>query len=352
MKKKVLVVAVTTLLAIPFAAQSETTLFGHAHLSVDVLEADGAADQEDGALAMANNSSRIGIKGSHKFSDSLKGIYHMEWGVGLDGEKDLNQRNRTVGLKGGFGTVMIGRSDTPMKIIGRKADLFWSTQLGQNRTLTNVKDGGNGFDARFNNFIGYISPKVGPLHIHAAYVTDRSGTASTGTVSEDNDQSAWSVAAILGGKKTSYFFAVAMEEHSKAGAVGSESALRVAGTYKFGAIKLAGFYQATSDAGFTAGADRDVIGGGASYKAGSNTFKIAHYIAGDLGAAENTGASLTSIGMDRALSKSTGIYVNYAILSNDDNAKFKLGGSGHGETAAPVAGGDASGLSAGIRIKF
>lgn len=362
MKKQVLAIAVTTLLAAPFAAQSATTLFGHAHASIDALSADGTPGQDESAIALSNNASRVGIKGSHKFSDSLSGVYHMEWGVQQDGEGRSNDptegkgtltaRNRIVGLAGGFGTFVVGRHDTPMKVIGRKSDLFWSTQLGQNRTLTNKKDSPAGWDLRADNVIGYISPNFGPLHIFAVYVTDHGlAGALTSTVSENNDGDAVSVAAILGGGKSSYLLAVAFEEHN-AGAL-SESAIRAVGTYKLGALKFTGFYQSTDDVGFVAGAGRDVIGVGAAFTAGSNTFKGQFYTADELdGGAGADGADLISVGLDHALSKSTAIYANYAVLDNDSNGTYELGGSGHGETATPIAGGEASGFSAGIRIKF
>ena len=333
MKKKVLAVAVTTLLAAPFAAQSATTLFGHAHASVDLLD-----NGTNSGTFIASNTSRLGVKGSHKFSDSLKGIYHMEWGVSVDesgaSAGDLGLRNRFVGLKGGFGTVVLGRHDTPVKVIGRKVDLFWSTQLGQNRSITQL----NGHDARADNVLGYISPNFGPAHVFLAYVPEDSVAPAA--------QDAFSAALILGGGKAPYFVGLGFDSE-----VAGDDATRLTGYYKLGAIKLTGFYETSEDN--TSAEEQDLFGGGIAFKAGSNTFKGAYYVADDKGNADGTGGTLLSVGIDHSLSKSTAIYANYALLDSDDNATIRLGGAGHGESVTPVNNGEeASGVSLGIRIKF
>ena len=62
----------------------------------------------------------------------------------------LSRRNQYAGLKSDtFGTLLVGRHDTPVKVIGRKADLFWSTQLGQNRSDTAQTEGVDHSTPRF-----------------------------------------------------------------------------------------------------------------------------------------------------------------------------------------------------------
>ena len=354
MKKNILATAVAALLVTPFAASADTTLFGQGHGSIDILSADSGTN--DSAVAASSNSSRIGIKGAHDFGDGLKGVYHMEWGVaGTGDEGDLGQRNRFIGLAGGFGTVIIGRHDTPLKIVGRKADLFWSTQLGQNRSLTAPSDGGPGWDLRVNNVLAYISPKLGPVTIIGAYVTDHGLAGSTPNISENNDADAFSILAM--GNFGPVFAAVGYEYHNipavSAGGEDQESAVRLTLTGNIGPAKVVGFYQAATDQGFTTGNDRDTFGVGASFKAGSNTFKGQVYIADDNDLqGKDSGATLFAIGWDHALSKSTSIYAQYASLDNDDNASFNLGGAGHGSKTTAANGDTVSGASLGIRIKF
>lgn len=354
MKKKVLTAAVAALVSAPFAASADTTLFGQIETSMDFLSADSGAN--DSALALSSNSSRIGIKGAHDFGNGLKGVYHMEWGVaGTGDEKSLSQRNRFVGLAGGFGTFLLGKHDTPLKIVGRKADLFWSTQLGQNRSLVAVQDGavpGQSWDMRPNNVIAYVSPKLGPVTIIGAYVTDHTLAGASAPITENNDNSAYSVLAM--GNFGPVFAAVGYEQHDAAGANDSPTALRLTLTGNVGAIKLVGFYQQAKDQGFVAGNDRDMYGLGASFKAGSNTFKAQVYQAADndLQVADN-GATLAAVGWDHALAKNTQVYAQYAQVDNDKNATFSLGGAGHGSKTTPAAAGEVvSGVSLGVRLKF
>ena len=362
MKKNILATAVAALVAVPFAASADTTLFGQIETSVDALSADSGAN--DSAIALSSNSSRIGIKGAHDFGNGLKGIYHAEWGIaGTGDEKDLSQRNRFVGLSGGFGTVLFGKHDTPLKIVGRKADLFWSTQLGQNRSLVAGQDNGvpgQGWDLRPNNVIAYVSPKLGPVTIIAAYVTDHTLAGASAPIAENNDNDAVSVLAM--GKVGPVFAAVGYEAHNISDAVKTAlgagettaSAVRLTLSGDIGPIKLVGFYQDATDQGFLTGNDRTIYGLGAAFKSGSNTFKGQFYQAddNDLQGADS-GATLAAIGWDHSLSKSTAVYAQYAQVDNDKNAKFALGGAGHGSKTKPaVAGETVSGVSLGIRLKF
>ncbi len=354
MKKKVLTAAVAALVAVPFAASADTTLFGQLHTSIDVLSTDSGAN--DSAIAVSSNTSRIGVKGAHDFGNGLKGVYHAEWGISGSGdENNLNSRNTFVGLAGGFGTVLLGKHDTPLKIVGRKADLFWSTQLGQNRSLTHPMDNGvpgQGWDLRAPNVIAYVSPKLGPVTIIAAYVTDHTLAGGSAPIKENNDNDA--VSALAMGQIGPVFAAVGYEQHNAAGAADSPTALRVTLTGNVGPVKLVGFYQQAKDQGFIAGNDRDVYGVGASFKAGSNTFKGQVYQADNndnLGA--DNGATLIAVGIDHALAKNTQVYAQYAQMDNEANANFALGGAGHGTNTKSGANGEViSGVSLGIRLKF
>ena len=193
--------------------------------------------------------------------------------------------------------------------------------------------------------IGYISPNFGPAHIFAAYVPED----STSPTAED----AFSVALILGGGKAPYFFGIGYDALDDAGA---SDAIRVTGTYKFGPVKVAGFYEQDKDltAVVGSGIDQDLFGVGVSFTAGANTFKGQYYVADDRSDINDSGAQLAAIGWDHKLSKSTAIYAQYAQVEKDANTvqAFALGGSGHGESVASANNGTASGFSAGIRVKF
>lgn len=378
MKKTLLATAIAASMAAPaIVSAAGPTLYGQAHVSVEYL-----ANDDEGSLNAASNSSRIGVKGAFDVGTGWQAIYLMEWEVSMTGDnaaendgigsaKDLNnQRNRYIGFKSdSIGTFVVGRHDTPMKVIGRKTDLFWSTQLGQNRTFTNLKDGGAGFDLRADNVLAYISPKWGPVSLFAAYVTDHNvvkrddvpGVAAF-PITDDNDFDAYSVAGIydqknLFGGDSNLYLALGYEQHNikdpgTAGSKDSETALRVAGKFDFGNWSIPIFYQNGSDLGFTSGNDRDVYGGGLAYKMGANTLKGAVYVADDVGDQDKSGGMLYSLGVDHAMSKNVQVYANVAALQNDENASLVLGGSGHGAAVAGVPDKTSWGVSFGSRIKF
>ncbi len=342
--KKLLAIAIAAGMAAPVFA--DATLYGQLHASFDVLDADGGVDSK---TTVSSNSSRIGVKGSTDLSNGLKAIYKAEWGMetgGADGSQDykFKNRNQVIGVAGGFGAVLIGRHDTPMKIVGRKADLFWSAQLGQNRSLVNVKrDGVSGLDLRANNVVAYQSPKMGGFQALAAYVTDIGGNA---------DDNAFSVNGIY--KAGPLMVGAAYEARDTAQTATTETdAFRLMGSYKFGQAKVVAFYQNQDVSNSTTGvttADEDVYGLGASYKISpAGTVKGQYYkLEEDV---SNTERDLVALGYDHSLGKSTAVYAQYAIVSGDG---AKIGGSGHEEsiTSGNATDGEADGFSVGIRHKF
>ena len=346
--KKLIAIAIAAGMAAPVMA--DTTLYGQLHASYDILS--GSNDY----AGVASNSSRIGVKGSTDLTGGLKAIYQAEWGMdtgGADNDKGLvksgktaiTNRNQVVGIAGGFGAVLIGRHDTPLKIIGRKADLFWSTQLGQNRNIVNP----GAWDLRPNNVVAYQSPKIGGFQALAAYVTDL-GVANTAPNTDDKDGStAFSINGIY--KAGPMMVGAGYETHDldnplAVGGTDSRDAFRLMGSYKFGAAKVVGFYQNESDVGFTSGVDADTWGLGASYKVSSAGTVKGQYYERDQDQV-NDNETLLAIGYDHKLGKKTHVYGQYAVTEFGG-----LGGAGHGESVGADSGGDADGFSFGIRHKF
>lgn len=364
MNKKLLALAVAGAMAAPLAAQAEVTIYGVAHVSVDALD----NDQDDGdGLFVSSNSSRIGFKGSEDLGGGLKAIWQLESRVDLDESGgDFATRNSFVGLAGGFGAVIVGRHDTPFKIIGRKVDLF-ADQIGDSQNIISFgaeETVGNAglWDLRPNNVIAYISPSFNGLQAIAAYVTSPQTVAgiNLGDEGNDDDNSAYSLNVTY--SNGPLFVGAAYEVHNLEtiqGALGgavtedNESAFRLAASYEFGAFKVTGLYQQIQDSAGIDGADRDTYGIGAAYSFGNNVLKAQWYTADDVDGLSNSGADMWAIGLDHNLSKSTTAYVVYAQTDNDSAASFSVSGGGHGEpNATNVGGGDASGFSIGLIHRF
>jgi len=149
---------------------------------------------------------RIGVKGSEDLGGGLKAIYQVEFQVALtdqngyiaDGELHngsndaVKMRNSFVGLAGDWGTLLVGRHDTPEKIATAKLDLFADTLADYNSTL--------GFaDVRADNTVAYISPSFSGFQFAGAVIPSGGATpVGWGTAGESPDgiADAWSVAGI------------------------------------------------------------------------------------------------------------------------------------------------------------
>ena len=128
----------------------------------------------------AGPSNRVGVKGSEDLGNGLKAIYQLEFGINF-GDNNIpgganggvSIRNSFVGLAGGFGTVLLGRHDTPLKISTGKLDLFSDTMADYNGTV--------GFDdIRADNAVAYISPSFSGFSFMGAVVSSGGGTAGSG----------------------------------------------------------------------------------------------------------------------------------------------------------------------------
>jgi predicted porin len=351
MNKKLIALAVAAALA-PAAALADSgnvTIYGGVHMSVDSLD-DGVNRETN----VSSNSSYIGFKGNEDLGNGLKAVWQMEGLVGMgetgaaanapsaSSANALTTRNSFLGLSGGLGTALVGQHDTPMKIVGRKADLF-GDQIGDSRNM--ITAGGIG-DLRPSNVMAYVSPTFGGFHGAIAYVTNNDAAAA-----ETNSTKAVSALGLY--ENGPVMVGLAYEKHNVDGTSADPKQWRLIGGYTFGSMKVVALYQKADDLGTVDNADRKVWGLGAAYKMGATTIKGQYYKAGDLDGAANTDANMIALGVDYSLSKRTTAYVAYAKTSNDSASAFNAFGGGHGD--APAVAGldkDPSGFSLGMKHSF
>ncbi len=178
----------------------------------------------DTSNAVNGPASRVGVKGSEDLGGGLKAVYQIELAVDLSnanrdtaiangnrGTTTTNAgiafRNTFVGLAGDWGTILMGRHDTPLKISTGKLDLFADTLADYNQTI--------GFqDLRVDNTVAYISPSWNGFQIAAAIVPQNGATALGALDSQNADSlaGAWSAAAIY--KNGPFYGSVAYESLS------------------------------------------------------------------------------------------------------------------------------------------
>lgn len=351
MKKSLIALAVAGAFVAPaFADTANVNVGGQMHLSLDYLDADTAA--ASGNWNVSSNVSNIYFKGTEDLGGGMKAVWQVQtyFDAGATGNADgsfggtangVGSGNTYVGLNGGFGTVLLGKHEAPLKIVSRKVDLF-NNQIGDSRNLT----AGAANDIRPNNVLAYATPNMNGFEATIAYVTNTAAGAAT-----DASDTAVSMNAfytngplLLGAGYQNRDFGAA--------ALSDETVWRLAAGYSFGDFKVVAFWQDESDVAGAANADRNVWGLGGAYKMGPMTLKAQYYNRDDLGAAKNTGSDLWAVGLDYAMSKRTTAYVAYASTDNESAATATAFGGGHGDNPATKLGGNPNGFSVGMIHNF
>jgi GBP family porin len=136
---------------------------------------------------MESSNSRFGIRGHEKLGRGLKAIFQMETEFHVDSnDSRFAQRDSFVGLSNdGWGTVKLGRMDTPFKEYGD--DLSFLGVSSGNFTSTSgifrhIGFGGQNNAARFHerrvNVVQYESPDWGPVDFKVQWSTNETKTAT------------------------------------------------------------------------------------------------------------------------------------------------------------------------------
>jgi predicted porin len=341
------------------------------HYSLDYVQrGDGTAvaiaDEDDWATGVSRNSN-IGVKGSEDLGNGLKAIFKIE--------NQINQavgfRNTYVGLSGDFGTVLMGRHDTPYKISTGSLDLFGDT-VGDYNAVIGTHNGALAFDERAPQTVAYISPNMNGLTLAAALV---SVTVDEGALNDETQ--AASLAAMY--SNGPIFASLAYETFEDgAAALGQRPAVapvpaglghgtNVAATtntiseawklglgYKMDNFSLGFVWEdITGNSGTFAtnrGQENWMLNG--SYAMGNNVFKV-QYAEADRGGV-GTDYSTWALGLDHNMSKRTKVYGMYATIDNASASTATLyNGDGADQNyGGTVAGGDADVVSVGIQHSF
>ena len=349
-----LVMAIGSVLAVSNVSAAEVagdalSIYGKLHLSID------ASDKDDGSATASNtsissNSSRLGFKGKHDLNNGMAVIWQVETEVDpVSTGMDLASRNSFAGLKGNFGTVILGHHDTPFKAVGGNWDLFGDT-IGDRRAILGAShDDNNKLNNRGKNALMY-SNSFGSIELQAMYSTD--GEDSANGVVDNNNNDMTSLALMY--KEGPLSLAVAQESWKSLSTFGGVDGTRVAAGYVFGEARVGAIYETTKGtAGTSDQWSRDVMGVNAAYKMmADTTLKLQYLSAGDSDVGVDTGATMTTVGLSRKMDKQTELYLAYTATKNDTNAKFQAVDGGHGDEVKTIDGGSPSAFSAGMVYKF
>jgi predicted porin len=325
MQKKIIALAIAAALTAPAMAFAEATVYGKANLSIDMVN-DGAVTNSGSTNQLTSNNSRLGFKGSEDLGGGLKAVWQIEHGLTFDGAGAMGGaglRNTFVGVSGGFGTVLVGRHDTPYKL-GGSADVFVDTAADAQKS-TGIIGSGN-FDARVTGTIAYISPDFSGFHFAVATVPGESTAAGTNA----NDLAdAYSVVGVY--KNGPLNASLAWEDHND---ITDETAWKANVGYAFGDLTVGATYEAQSDVYGVQGRNKDAWLVSAAYAMGPISL-LAQYgdrnddasnaTAGQAGSGDLTRWTL---GVGYALSKRTNVYAAY----NSDESNTTTGASADATT--------------------
>lgn len=214
MKKNILALAIASVVAAPAVMaddhKSGPDVYGQINAAIN--------STTDLGMKTTDRDSRVGVKGSQDLGNGLKGVYKMEFGVKVaDNFGGLSGRNAFVGLEGNFGTVMVGRNDTPFKMSQAK-DLFGDStygDMGKPEMAGDLGVKGSAGEVRANNVLMYTSPEFSGIKLMVAGVSNIAYDVTT-TAADDESETdsaltnAISAALTYGSTKKGLYLAAAM----------------------------------------------------------------------------------------------------------------------------------------------
>ena len=362
MNKKLLVLAIGAAVAMPVAALADgPTIYGKINLSLEKQTTNSGAvgGADNGNWVVADNASRIGLKGTAETGkEGLTGIYNAEFALAADGDGGpLASRNIYAGLKGKYGTVLIGNIDTPTKTVQGKVDQFNDTTVDMAAYVAG--------ETRAPNVVAYSSPKLGDaftFHVASWQGENLTQAPAGGPLappvppiaagSTNYDGILEAVSAAVTYENGGFYLALALDKDipssSGLGGAGSVNTLpsdivRVVGTYSTDSMTLGVLYQ-TAEATKGVGEETATVVSGA-FVSGDLTWKLQY------GMSETTvrEGTLIALGADYALGKSTKVG---AFIAKADGIFGATGPGGNGLALATLDNAEAMVVSFGAEQKF
>jgi predicted porin len=321
--KKILSLAIAAALVAPAAAMAEANLYGKAHMVIQNTSEDDGTNDAD-VWSVDSIDSRVGIKGSEDLGGGLKAVYKFEFKVNLDDGDGLGDRNQYAGLAGGFGTVLLGRHDTPLKMSQGKFDQFGDV-AGDIKSVIPGED-------RVDNVIAYVSPAMGGLSFVGAAV---SGELGDGANASDDDAlvGLFDHLSLAGIYSNGPIYASLAYNSYDLGVVADADPSLLRATFVFkGGMWQAGVMFSSLDLD-DAGEDADAFGVSGNVKVGGSGKIKAQYLSGDapVGKApispsvkitdgtEGNDVTQWSFGYEHAMSKKTKVHVGYTMYEEDES---------------------------------
>ncbi|MDD3643772.1 MAG: porin [Candidatus Krumholzibacteria bacterium] len=328
-------------ISIAAADRADWSLYGKA-----ILSADWADDGDGGSFYLASHNSRIGFRGNYDLGNDLEAIWQIETRIGFDDSGDpFGTRNTFAGIRGPFGTVRLGRHDTPFKEVVTEIDPFLQI-IGDSRNIAWL---GSRFNIRADNIIRYDSPPVKGIRLSALYKTPEGEQGS--------DLLSGGIECLWRGVRLT----AAAEIHGKTLSAGADTlsdgdreyGLRVAGIWSGGTLEVFGLFESLADIGGVCGADRLAWSAGAVLDATDAIAVSAKYTGtGGVRTLEDTGAGMIAGMADFKFTQKALVFLAGAVTLNGEAASFGSTGLGDWSKVIPLVGSDPWTMSLGLIVVF
>ncbi len=344
MNKKLIALAIASATFAP-AVMAQTanpvTIYGRVWLMVNSVKADGGATPLSTRITVNDGSSLIGFRGTEDLGGGLKAFFQLESAVNPDeGGGTFGSRNSGVGLIGSFGTVMLGRWDSPFKLSAIFVDPAAQVTIANQLSVINA---GN-FNRRENNTVQYWSPNLNGFSARVMYGANeaRTATANPSNVSVSVDYA-------QGPFRINYANEKHKDQRGATVTAGvTERGQNLAGTFVIGPVKIGLLTQKFKSTGRT---DRKAYEAAVTYTAGKNRFfvNIGQNKNGAVSTALQPESKLAAVGYNYDFSKRTTFMMRYASLKNNAASSAALSGS---DLPTFAVNNDPKGFGAGLRHTF
>jgi len=339
MNKKIVFAAVVAGFALPFAAHADVKVYGAAQSELvsgsddapdatadQIFSRAGTGDNKGTAITAGQDSvseeddarGRIGVKASEDLGNGLKGIAKFEYrtdttdNVGK-GTLVLAPRDSMVGLKGGFGTVMMGRLKSPYKYTGGvKYDKLVTTAM-EARGNGGMSNGAYGHSGFLDKTIGWNSPKMSGVQVKLNYRLDEGGT---------NGEAAGQYALAVeyaNGPINAFVATIDRDDHDGNGQ--NYSAVKVGGAYTTGPINVRLQYEMITNENIAAATDDGKEGDetilflGFTYKMGKSSV-VVQFGQNTVDGNNFNDVTYIALALWHKLSKSTSAWIGYRSTSD------------------------------------
>tara|TARA_B100001105_G_C22400378_1_gene449090 strand:+ start:2297 stop:3403 length:1107 start_codon:yes stop_codon:yes gene_type:complete len=330
--KQLLVASIVAATGSMAYAQSSVTIFGIIDTNVRWTDNNGTRLTEMSNSGLA--TSRLGFRGVEDLGGGLKAGFWLESAVNSDdGTSNATRfwhRRATVSLLGDFGEIRLGRDLVPTFNGWLDFETFGTVGVGSLLNLYTTVGAPVDTLVRADNMVSYFLPSN-----LGGFYGQLSVAAGEGTVGKK-------YMGARGGYKTQTFNVGGFYGETESTGDDKFKTGGIAANYDFGLFTLQGI---VSENKFRSAKERHyTFSGFAPF--GQGTIRASYTKVQGKGTLDGNDADQFAVGYVHNLSKRTALYGTYALIKNDGNADYRVGGR------ASALGDDSQGLEVGIRHTF